>query len=69
LPQVPQLLLSVASTMQLAPHALRPLGQINWHTPATHDCPAAHAALQPPQLSGFVLVSTHACVPAELSQT
>ncbi len=61
-PQVPQLLGSLATSMHVVPllHAMSGDWQPNWHCPATQKLLAAHAFWQVPQLAGLLLVSTQA---------
>jgi hypothetical protein len=57
LPQEPQLALSVCSSTQAAPQAVRPAGHTQ--APPTHDCAAEQAFPHVPQLSRSVAVFRH----------
>lgn len=46
-------------SVQPMPQSSCPIGQIVWHMPATHDCPAPQRLPQRPQLLVSVVGSTH----------
>ncbi len=58
LPHIPQLLLSLETSTQLAPHIIEPAVHEVAHAPPRQKLPAGHAVPHIPQLVGSALVST-----------